>query len=77
MEVALAQMQPLKSPGLDGFAACFYQKSWATVQPEACSAVLDFLNKGQFDNAINATYIALVPKTKNHSRITEFHPISL
>jgi hypothetical protein len=41
-------MHPLKSPGPDGFAACFYQKAWDTVRSEVCIAILDFLNGGIF-----------------------------
>jgi hypothetical protein len=32
---------------------------------KVCKAVLDFLNNGNFDTSINATYIALIPKIKN------------
>jgi hypothetical protein len=77
VELALSQMHPLKSPSPDGFAACFYQKSWATMKSEACSAVLDFLNKGFFDIELNVTHIALIPKKKSPSWITDYRPISL
>lgn len=49
VDFALSQMGPLKYPGLDGFAACFYQKSWPTVREEVCRSVLAFLNEGTFD----------------------------
>jgi hypothetical protein len=77
VDVALQQMHPLKSPGPDGMSACFYQTAWPTVRHEVGSAVLDFLNGGSFEATINATYIALIPKIKNPSRITEYRPISL
>jgi hypothetical protein len=77
ISTALGQMHPLKSPGPDGFAACFYQKSWDTVKREVCSSVLGFLNNGNFDSNINSTYIALVPKKKNPSKLTDYRPISL
>jgi hypothetical protein len=31
VDIALAQVHPLKSSGLGGFAACFYQRLWETV----------------------------------------------
>lgn len=70
-------MHPLKSPRPDGFAACFYQQSWQTVRNEACKAVLNFLDNEVFDNGVNNTYIALIPKVKNPSCIIEYRPISL
>jgi hypothetical protein len=75
--VALWQMHPLKSPGPDGFSACFYQRSWNTVKNEVCKSVLDFLNYGIFYSSINSTYIALIPKIKNPSVVTDYRPISL
>ncbi|XP_059445337.1 uncharacterized protein LOC132177129 [Corylus avellana] len=77
VDVALAQMGPLKSPGPDGFAACFYQKSWDILRSKVCGAVLEFLNEGMFTDEINGTYIALIPKIKNPLHITDFRPISL
>lgn len=73
---ALSQMQPLKSPGPDGFSACFFQH-WAIVGKEVCKAVLGFLNFGIFDAEINATYLALIPKVSPPKRVADFQPISL
>jgi hypothetical protein len=77
VEAALNQMHPLKSPGPDGFSACFYQCAWNTVKAEVCQTVLGFLNHDLFDVGINATHIALIPKIKNPSRVTDYRPISL
>jgi hypothetical protein len=77
VDFALSQMHPLKSPGPDGFVACFYQKAWKVVRKEVCCAVLEFLNGGDFHNDINETYIALIPKIKCPTHVSEFRPISL
>jgi len=74
---ALFQMQPLKSPGPDGFNAGFFQKSWSTTGPEVTKAVLHFLNGGTFDEALNSTNIVLIPKNSSPSKVSEFRPISL
>jgi len=71
------KMPPLKSPGPDGFPACFYQHNWGTVHHEVCAAILHFLNSGSMDARINTTHIALIPKVASPSSVTEFRPISL
>lgn len=70
-------MHPLKSPGPDGFVACFYQSLWSIVRPEVCVAVLDFLNCGNFDPVINHTHVTLIPKKKNPVCVTNYRPINL
>lgn len=70
-------MHPLKSPIADGFSACFYQNSWTMVQREVCEAVLGFLNHDIFDVDLNVTHIALIPKIKTPSKVTDYRPISL
>jgi ribonuclease HI len=77
VETALSQMHPLKSPGPDGFSACFYQNAWPTVKEEVCQAVLGFLNHDIFYADLNTTYIALIPKIKSPVRVSDYRPISL
>lgn len=73
----LQQMAPLKSLGLDGFSACFYQSYWPIIGAEVSKAVLQFLNEGVFDKEFNFTYIVLIPKVTNPTRAKEFRPINL
>jgi hypothetical protein len=74
---ALAQMPSLKAPRPDGFGVCFFNHHWDIVGGAVRGAVLDFLNRGNFDPAINSTYIALIPKVAPVSSVNDFRPISL
>lgn len=67
----------VKVPEFGCFLACFYQKYWSTFGKEVCQAVLGFLNSSVLNVALNSTNIALIPKMKSTSRVTEFQPISL
>jgi hypothetical protein len=74
---ALLQMAPLKAPGPDGFSAGFSQKNWSVMGEDICQAILGILNSGTMPLSLNSTNIALIPKVKNPSNVSEFRPISL
>ncbi|KAF5471964.1 hypothetical protein F2P56_008721 [Juglans regia] len=77
VEEALFQMDGLSSPGPDGFLAAFYQQNWDMVGSQVSESVLYVLNsKGNLD-VINNTFIALIPKKKNCTKVSDFRPISL
>ena len=75
--LALHQMYPTKSPGLDDMPALFYLKFWHIVGPKVTKAVLEILNSGHMLRKINYTYIALIPKKGEPKKVTDFRPISL
>ena len=58
-------------------SALFFQKYWNIVGANVTNMVLNVLNSGMPLHDINKTNIALVPKTKNPQRMTDFRPISL
>ena len=77
VDTYLAQMHHLKSPSLDGFSTCFYQKAWSIIRPEVCRAVIEFLNDNIFYDAVNATNIVLITKVRSPTKIIKYQPISL
>lgn len=77
IEAALAEMHPCKSPGPDGLPALFYKKYWDLVGKDICDVVLNFLNEGHMPEELNYTHVALIPKVKNPSKMTDLRPISL
>ena len=55
----------------------FFQNHWDIIGDEVCQAVLDILNSRIMLAHLNMTNIALIPKVKNPTCVTEFRPISL
>ena len=74
---AIKQMGPLKAPGPDGMSPIFYQTFWDSIGTDVSSAVLSCLNSGSILKSINHTYITLIPKNQNPTKVTDFRPISL
>jgi len=74
---ALNQMQPLKSPGPDGFGVSFFKHHWGTIGDKVSEAILNFLEGGYFNPSINNTFIALIPKKDNAASVSDYRPISL
>jgi hypothetical protein len=71
------QIAPFKSLGLDGFLVSFYQKNWTEVGDEICATVMNFFGGGRLGQSVNHSFIVLILKIKNPTRVTEYRPISL
>lgn len=68
-------MVPLKTPGLDEFAACFYHNHWHIIVDDANQAVLSFLNGNEMNQDENYTYIALILKVLSLKLASDFRPL--
>ncbi|XP_042972810.1 uncharacterized protein LOC122304618 [Carya illinoinensis] len=77
VKAALFHMNPMGSPGPDGYPALFYQSHWEVVGDDLTDAVLEILNGNGDTAAINDTFIILIPKIKNPQTVLDFRPISL
>lgn len=65
-------MSPLKSPDSDGFPIIFYQKFWDIIGPNVISSVLEFFNTKKLHILIKFTYVVLITKVKQPSKMTDF-----
>ncbi|XP_038695403.1 uncharacterized protein LOC119992679 [Tripterygium wilfordii] len=74
---AVRSISNQKAPGPDGFSAGFYHSHWDTVGECVVEAVLEFFASGVMESDVNLTHIALIPKTKEALKVSEFRPISL
>ncbi|KAL4386017.1 hypothetical protein GQ457_09G012630 [Hibiscus cannabinus] len=74
---AVFAMSPLKSPGVDGVHAMFFQRNWNVVG----QYVIDFVQASFSGVAlapdINRTLIVLIPKVSAPESLSQFRPISL
>ncbi|GJY59697.1 hypothetical protein Tco_0459589 [Tanacetum coccineum] len=65
-----------KSPGPDGYTACFFKESWDIVANDVILAVQEFFTNGKLLKELNHMIIALIPKVASPSRINDYRPIS-
>ncbi|GAV62355.1 hypothetical protein CFOL_v3_05879, partial [Cephalotus follicularis] len=69
-------LNPEKASGPDGFNGFFYRAVWGIVEKDLLAACRFFFSHPYMPKGLNATIIALVPKSKNTSCISDFRPIS-
>lgn len=74
---AFFSMDPLKSPGSDGFGPQFFIAYWPIISKEVVVAIKSFFFHGRIPKALNHTIIALIPKNDNPGTPHHFRPISL
>ena len=77
VQQALKQMASLTAPGPDGMSPIFYKTFWHIAGDDVTTVVLNTLNFGIVPEAINTTFISLIPKIKNPRKASDFRPISL
>ena len=73
---ALFDIDDDKAPGPDGFTSKFFKKAWMVLKDDFCDAVKDFFVSGKLLGEINATLIALVPKSNTPQKVSDFRPIA-
>jgi hypothetical protein len=65
------------SPGPDGINAAFYKSAWSWIKDDIHTLVTNFYSTAHFDDDINKTFIALIPKKEQPIIPQDFRPISL
>ena len=70
-------MKKGKAPSLDGFPIEFFQEFWDIIKFDLLVVVHESQRNKQMLRAINATFLALIPKMEGADRLSQFRPISL
>lgn len=77
LESTIKWFQKEKSPGPDGWTIEFYIAFFDLLGGDILRVVEESRISGRLYNAINSTFIALIPKTDHPSSFDDFRPISL
>lgn len=73
---ALFSIDSNKAPGIDGFNAYFFKKSWAIIGGEIIEGVQQFFCTGYLPQEMNVALISLIPKKENATAVRDFRPIA-
>ncbi|KAK4381059.1 putative mitochondrial protein [Sesamum angolense] len=65
-----------KAPGPDGYSSSFYKAAWPVIGEEVVKAILEFFSTGRLLKQVNTTILALIPKVRVPSLVSDFRPIS-
>lgn len=63
-----------KAPGSDGFPMGFYRDFWSMLKLDIMNTMHHFHEFQVFENSINATYVALIPKKNGALSLRDFRP---
>eukprot|EP00253_Pinus_taeda_P024074 PITA_24074 len=77
LESTLKWFKKEKSPGLDGWNIEFYIAFFDLIGKDLLRVVEESRSTGCLYNAINSTFIALIPKSDSPSSFDDYRPISL
>ena len=74
---AIHTMHLTKASGPDGMPVIFYQKYWDIIRDNVSKTILNIINSNAPMADLNKMNIALIPKIKNPTKMSDFRPISL
>jgi hypothetical protein len=77
VDEALQQTPKNKAPGPDGFTSDFFHHCWPMIRTEVWEILEDSRATGQVLQALNATFLTLIPKEGNAHLPQQFRPIAL
>jgi len=77
IQEAVKRMPTDKAPGPDGYNGMFIKKCWHIIKYDIYELCNDFFNGTVSLQAINSSFITLVPKCNNPTTVNDFRPISL
>jgi len=75
--VVVKSMNRDKAPGPDGFPLAFFQDCWDVIKSDIMGVFIDFHAHNKFVKSLNASFIALIPKSPGATDLANFRPISL
>ena len=71
------QCEGTKSPDPDGYNFNFIKKNWELLKEDFMAALSLFHETRSIPKGCNASFIALVPKVRDPSKLEQYRPISL
>eukprot|EP00253_Pinus_taeda_P030654 PITA_30654 len=77
VESAAKSLKAGKAPGPDGFSSNFFHHFWELIKWEVWHVVEESRSLRWMYPGLNATFIALIPKSENSSTPDKFRPIAL
>jgi hypothetical protein len=77
VDKVVSKMPLDKAPDLDGFNGLFLRKCWHIIKQDIYILCRDFFMGNVSLQAINNSFITLVPKVNTSTNLNEFRPISL
>jgi hypothetical protein len=77
VDQALQETPKDKAPGRDGFTSDFFHHCWLLIRTEVWEIIEDSRASGQILQALNATFITLIPKEGQANHPKQFRPIAL